>query len=266
MTYAIELDGRRALVTGAGKGVGRAIAQHLAAAGATVLVNDFLPDRAEAVVGEIEAAGGSAQALPFDVSDFAAVSAAVESVGGVDVLVNNAGMAGAAAEGAPGPAVSSGPFAESDPTDWDRYFGVNLFGVLYCSRAALPHMVERGEGRIVTIVSDAARVVERNMAPYAAAKGGAAAFSRALAKEVGRSGITVNNVALASVDTIGMEALAAERPEFAERLRKQLKQYSIPRIGQPDDVAGLVTFLAGPLAAWITGQTYPVNGGYSVTQ
>jgi NAD(P)-dependent dehydrogenase (short-subunit alcohol dehydrogenase family) len=266
VTYAIELDGRRALVTGGGKGVGRAIGLTLAAAGAVVLVNDFVPERAKEVVAEIEAAGGVAQALPFDVADHASVAAAVESAGSVDILVNNAGMAGAVPEGTAAPRISVGPFAESDPADWDRYFGVNLFGVLYCSHAVLPGMIARGEGRIVTIVSDAARVGERNMAPYAAAKGGAAAFSRALALEVGRSGVTVNNVALASVDTMGLAAMAEADPQLAERLRKTLKQYAVPRMGQPEDVAGLVTFLASPAASWITGQTYPVNGGYSVTQ
>jgi 3-oxoacyl-[acyl-carrier protein] reductase len=127
-------------------------------------------------------------------------------------------------------------------------------------------MIGRGEGRIITIVSDAGRWGEPRMAPYAAAKAGAAGFTRALAREVGRDGITVNNVALGTIDTIGLEEMASNSVEVADRLRKQLGRYIVRRLGQPEDVAGLVTFLASPLASWITGQTYPVNGGYTVNQ
>ena len=155
---------------------------------------------------------------------------------------------------------------ESEPADWDRYFAVNMYGVMYCSRAALPHMIEQNHGRIVTIISDAARWGEARMAPYAAAKAAAGGFTRAIAREVGRNGITANCVSLATVDTIGLVTMADESPELAARLHKQLSHYIIRRLGQPDDVAGLVTFLAGPAASWITGQTYPVNGGYTVNQ
>ncbi|HEY3883184.1 MAG TPA: SDR family NAD(P)-dependent oxidoreductase [Trebonia sp.] len=272
MSFTIDLDGRTALVTGAGQGIGRAICLTLAAAGAAVLVNDYVPERAETVAKEIAAAGGTAGARPFDVSDYAAVAAAVSGGPEIGILVNNAGMAGpvdldarAATAGTRGVSVSVGAFADTDQADWNRYFAVNLFGVMNCTHAALPAMIAAGEGRVITIVSDAGRVGEPNMAPYAAAKAGAAGFTRALAREVGRNGITVNNVALGTVDTVGLEDAARTNPQLADRLQRQLKRYMVPRFGQPDDVAGLVTFLASPLASWISGQTYPVNGGYSVT-
>jgi NAD(P)-dependent dehydrogenase (short-subunit alcohol dehydrogenase family) len=252
VTFSIELDGRRALVTGAGQGVGRAIALRLASAGAEVLVNDVVSSRAESVVEEIQAASGKAEPTPFDVTDWGSVRTALDTHGPVQILVNNAGNAGA--EGFAGMA----PFAETDPADWDRYIRVNLYGVMHCTRAALPGMIAAGEGRVVTIISDAARRGDANLAPYAAAKAGAAGFCRSVAREVGRHRITVNCVALATVDTS-----AGGRSMPADEKEKRLRQYGIRRFGEPDEVAGMVIFLASPLAAWITGQTYAVNGGYS---
>jgi len=257
MPFTIPLDGRVALVTGAGAGVGRAIAHALAQADGEVVVNDYLPDRAESVVAEITAAGGKAVAAPFDVTNFEEVVAAVERIGPVGILVNNAGNAGANT-------FEFGPFVETQPADWAPYFDVNLFGVLHCTRAVLPGMIENREGRVITIVSDAGRWGEPNMSPYAAAKAGAAGFSRAIAREVGRHGITANCVALGSVDTSDGSYSEEMDAESKERNRRRLERYIIRRLGQPDDIAGLVTFLASPLASWITGQTYPVNGGYTV--
>jgi NAD(P)-dependent dehydrogenase (short-subunit alcohol dehydrogenase family) len=257
MTFVIDLTGRRALVTGAGQGVGRGIAHAMAAAGADILVNDFVADRAGAVVEELTAAGAHATAVPFDVSDHAAVRDAVGDAA-VDILVNNAGNAGP--EG-----FTFAPFPESDPAEWHRYFQVNLFGVMNCTHAVLTGMIDRGWGRVVTIVSDAGRWGEPRMAAYSAAKAGAAGFTRSIARDVGRHGITVNNVALGTIDATGnMEAALSS--EEGERFRRQLRGYIIRRFGRPDDIAAMVTFLASPLAEWITGQTYPVNGGYTVNQ
>lgn len=252
MAFSIELSGRRALVSGAGQGVGRGIALGLASAGAEVLVNDVVASRAEAVVEDIRATAGKADPVPFDVTDFDSVRTALEEHGPVQILVNNAGNAGA--EGF----TAMQPFAETEPGEWERYINVNLYGVMNCTRAALPGMIAGGDGRIVTIISDASRRGDANLAAYAAAKAGAAGFSRSVAREVGRHGITVNCVALATVWT---PALGNSMPD--DERQKRLKQYVIRRFGEPEDIAGLVCFLASPLAGWITGQTYPVNGGYT---
>ena len=177
MTFEIDLTGRVALVTGGGQGVGRAISFSLAAAGAEVIVNDYFVERAAVVAKEIETAGGAARPCQFDVSDYAAVTDVIGSGRAVDILVNNAGNAGPEGFG-----VSLGKFVETEPSDWDRYFAVNLYGVMNCTRAVLPHMIASGGGRVISIISDAGRVGEPRMAPYAAAKAGAAGFMRSLAR------------------------------------------------------------------------------------
>jgi NAD(P)-dependent dehydrogenase (short-subunit alcohol dehydrogenase family) len=258
VSFEIDLRGRRALITGAGHGVGRAIGLAVAAAGAEVVVNDLDRNRADAVVAEIVAREGRAIASVFDVTDHAAVAEAVGASGPIDILVNNAGNAGAER-------FALTAFVDSSPADWAPYFAVNLYGVMHCTHAVLPGMIERGGGRVITIVSEAARRGETKMAAYSAAKAGAAGFSRAVAREVGRHGITVNNVALGTIDTQGRAEHAATDPDAQAHIDEQLRAYIVRRLGQPDDVAGLVTFLASPLASWITGQTYAVNGGYLVT-
>ena len=255
---SLDLTGRRVLVTGGGQGVGHSIALGFAAAGAEVVVNDLDADRAGAVVAEIEAQGGVGHVSVFDVTDFAAVEAAVAAAGAlgpIDVLVNNAGNAGAAGFG------GRDAFAETGPADWEPFLRVNLYGALHCCRAVLPGMIAAGWGRLVTIVSDAGRTGDAGGAAYSAAKAGAAGLTRALALENGRHGITANNISLGTMRTPATEPVWAEpRSDLAKGI---LRGYVVRRPGDPDDVAGLAVYLASDHASWITGQTYPLNGGYS---
>ena len=254
----LQLAGRRALVTGAGQGVGAGIARLLAEAGAEVVVNDLHAARAAQVVAAIGDAGGRADVAAFDVTDHAGVATAVAAIGPIDVLVNNAGNAGADGFG------NLVRFVDSTPADWEAFIGVNLHGVLNCTHAVLPAMLDRGWGRIITVVSDSARSGGARLAVYGAAKAGAAGFSRGLALEVARRGVTVNNVAPATMRTEATEALWGDPAQEAQQDRI-LDGYPIRRPGDPDDVAWIVAALASPRADWVTGQTIPVNGGFSFT-
>ena len=236
-----DLTGRTALVTGAGQNIGAGIARALAGAGARVLVNDLRADRASEVAAEI---GGEAEALPFDVTDRAAVLAAVEAAGSLDVLVNNAGNGGAEA-------MLPKRFADTEPAEWAGPVEVNLQGVLFCCHAVLPGMVERGHGRIITISSAAGtHGVGIGFAPYSVGKGGSLSLMRSLALEHGRDGITANSVALGVMDSV--------REETAAALRKTIP---VGRLGSPRDVGAACLWLASDEAAWVTGQTIGLNGG-----
>lgn len=259
-TNLLDLTGRVALVSGAGQGVGAKTAEYLAAQGASVIVNDYVLERAEEVAAGIQAAGGRAIALQADVTSFEAVAEMVArgsaELGPIDVLVNNAGNAGADPQG-----VSGKPFWEKDPAEWEPFLQVNLYGVLNCCRAVLPGMIEaRNGGRLITIISDAGRVGEPGLEAYSAAKAGAAGLMRALARSVGRFEITANCVAIATTNTPAVQAMTGNE----ELMKRVLKNYIIRRVGEPSDIAAMVTFLASSSAGWTTGQTYPVNGGFSV--
>lgn len=258
----LDLDGQVALVTGAGQGAGRGIALELARHNAGgIAVNDYVAERAEAVVEEIRALGVPALAVPFDVGDLDAIRSAVSTVkdklGAATLLVNNAGMAG------PNVQMSlTSMFWEEDPSEWEKYLRTNLFGVFNCCHAVIPAMVEAKRGRIVTIVSDSGRVGEPRQAVYSAAKAGAAGFVRSIAKEVGRYGITCNAIALSSLmPPMPEEDLA--RFMATDQAKAQMSRYTIRRYGKAEDVAALTAFLCSNAASWITGQTYPLNGGYS---
>jgi 3-oxoacyl-[acyl-carrier protein] reductase len=228
---------------------------------AAVAVNDFVMDRAEAVVAEITAMGARAVAVQADVSDHASVAAAFAkaraALGPITLLVNNAGNAGPSAAMGRSP-----PFWETQPSEWDRYFATNTRGVMNCCHLALPQMVEQKRGRIVSIVSDSGRVGEPRLAVYAAAKAAAAGFVRSIAKETGRYGITCNAISLSTLEP-PMSGDELARFMASEQVKAQLAHYTIRRFGKPDDVAAMALFLCSDAASWITGQTYPVNGGYS---
>ncbi len=262
MTDILDLGGRIALVTGAGQGVGRQIALHLG--GATnsggVVVNDYVLARAEAVAEEIKAAGGKAIAAQCDVSDHPAVKDMVAKtsadLGAIGILVNNAGNAGAT----PSPELGK-PFWETGPEVWQSFLGVNLYGVMNCTAAVIPGMLQRqAPGRIITIISDASRWGDASMEIYAGGKAGAAGFMRSVARTLGRYGVTANCVAIALTDTPAVQRTLQGDPE---RLKRTLEKYIIRRPGQPDDVANMVLFLASDASSWITGQVYPVNGGFT---
>jgi 2-hydroxycyclohexanecarboxyl-CoA dehydrogenase len=245
------IAGRVAIVTGGGGGVGRAICIQLARAGAEVWVNDLYGDRAEKVVREIEEEGGVAHPVVADVTDRDAVPAMVRTTGPVDILVNNAGI--------PPEGVTLKAFVETGPDEWDPLIRLNLAAVLGVTRAYLPALMERGWGRILTIVSDAGRRGERKQVVYGAAKAAAMGFSRGLAAEVGQHGVTVNCLSLGTMKT-GPLAEAIERnPDVEERLARA---YPAGRIGLVTDPAPLAVLLCSDAAEWITGQVYPVDGGY----
>ena len=243
-----DLSGRTALVTGAGQNIGAGIARLLAGQGARVAVNDVDAGRAAATVDEIVGAGGRAVAVPFDVTDHDAVAAAVAELGDVDVLVNNAGNGGVG-----GMAVK--PFIETEPEEWEGPLRVNVHGVLSCCHAVVPGMVERGWGRVITISSGAGTAgVAIGVSPYSAGKGGGIAFTRTLALEVARTGVTANTVA------IGLMGLPD--PDITAALARSIP---VGRTGTPEDVAAACVWLASGEASWVTGQTIEVNGGAITT-
>jgi 3-oxoacyl-[acyl-carrier protein] reductase len=259
MSSVLDVSGRVALVTGAGQNVGRQIALHLAGHGAKVIVNDFFADRAEAVADEVRAAGGLAIAAQCDITDRQAVNDMVArgtaEIGPLSILVNNAGNAGASPTSG-----ARKPFWEADEADWDSFIRVNLYGVLNCCAAAIPGMIEQQDGRIVSIISDAGRMGEVRMEVYSGAKAGAAGVTRAIARTLARHNIRANNVAIAAINTPGIRAGRGADPE---RMKKMLESYVIRRLGEPEDVANMVLLLCSDAGGWVTGQTIPVNGGYS---
>lgn len=261
MSQILDLSRRTALITGAGQGVGRQIALEFGTHGAAgVVVNDFVMERAEAVAEEIRAAGGNAIAAQGDVTDRESMKQVVakgaEAFGPLDTLVNNAGNGGSN----PSPDARK-PFWEVGREVWETHIGVNFYGVINSVSAVVPGMIEIKRGRIITIMSEAGRVGEAGLEIYSGAKAGAAGFTRALARSLGRHGILANIVSIAATNTPAVEKqLAALDPETRKRW---LERYVVRRFGEPADVANMVVFLASEPNSWITGQTYPVNGGFS---
>jgi NAD(P)-dependent dehydrogenase (short-subunit alcohol dehydrogenase family) len=245
-----ELDGRLALVTGAGQGVGAGVARTLARQGAAVVVNDLVPARAEEVAAAIVADGGDAIAVAFDVTEPAAVGSGIDSARAhygrsVDVLVNNAGVP---------PGMRPVKFHDMTPADWRPYVDLNLYGSLTCIGAVLEDMVANRWGRVVQISSGAGRTgLSLGVALYGASKSGIEGFVRHLSQEVAADGVTVNALALGLMSNVG----AAADPRTA----RMAAAVPVGRLGTPEDIGAAVVYLASDEAAWVTGQTFDINGG-----
>ena len=252
----MDFDGKMVIVTGGGGAIGRATCLRFSQAGAAVAVFDIDRDSAQGTVDGIAASGGRSEAFHCDITDRAgvdaAVAAAVAALGTVDVLVNNAGWD------------VFKPFTRTEPAEWDKLIAINLVGPLNMHHAVLPIMVENKAGRIVNIASDAGRVGSSGEAVYAACKGGIIAFSKTLAREHARHGITVNVVCPGPTDTPLFDDYkrGAGNPEkLLEAFRRAIP---LGRIGQPDDVPGAITFFASDDAGYITGQVLSVSGGLTM--
>jgi 2-hydroxycyclohexanecarboxyl-CoA dehydrogenase len=240
----MKLEGRRALVTGGASGIGAAISRRLAAEAAAVVVGDVNVDGAGVIAEEV---GG--EAVRLDVTDPASAVAAVESHGPFEILVNNAG------------ADEFGFFTKTQPEMWERVIAVNLKGVLACTHAVLPAMQQAGYGRIVSIASEAGRVGSKGSAVYSAAKGGVIAFTKTIARENARYGITANAIAPGPIDTPLLRR-AAELGEIGEKIIQTMRDATqMRRLGEPDEVAASVAFLASDDASYVTGETLGVSGG-----
>jgi len=244
-----NLNGKVAVVTGASKGIGAAIAQELANAGAAVTVNYAnSPEQAQSVVAKIKAAGGKARAVRADVSKPAEarqlIDATVAAFGQVDILVNNAGV------------YEFSPLPDISEEHFNRIFNLNVKGVLFATQAAVNAIGERG-GAIINISSLAAQMSIPNAAVYSATKAAIDSFTRTLAAELGSKKILVNSILPGPVETEGTHAL----DNFEAFRAAFLPRTPLGRIGQPNDIASVVTFLASDQAGWITGQVIPVAGG-----
>jgi len=244
----MNVDVQAAIVTGGGQGIGRGIALTLAGEGADIAIFDVNLTAARDVATVIKAGGRRALPLEVDVTDHARVLAAVKEVaaafGHLDLLVNNAGW------------TPNEPFAGSAPETWRQIVAVNYLGVLNCSHAVLPVMVPARRGRIISIASDAARVGTPREAVYAGAKAAVIGFSKSLAAEVARYGITVNVVSPATVDTPLLRGMLTD-----EQIERREKANPMGRLGRPEDVAAAVLYFASPGAGYVTGQVLSVNGG-----
>jgi 2-hydroxycyclohexanecarboxyl-CoA dehydrogenase len=240
----MRLEGRKALVTGGASGIGAAIAARLAAEGAEVWVGDIDVPGAKRVAGEV-----AGHAIELDVTERDSAQAAVEAAGVLDILVNNAGTD------------EFGFFTYTTPDQWRRLLAINVEGVFNCTHAALPGMQGAGYGRIVTISSEAGRVGSKGSAVYSATKGAVVSFMKAIGRENARYGITANAIAPGPIETPLLMG-AKEFGEIGEKVIQTMRDATqMKRLGQPEEVAAAVAFLASDDATYVTGETLGVSGG-----
>jgi NAD(P)-dependent dehydrogenase (short-subunit alcohol dehydrogenase family) len=249
----MRLSGKVALITGAGSGIGRATALIFAREGAGIVVNDLYLESAREVAAELKANGHSALPVQADVSSPKAVGEmirqALDEFGKVDILVNNAGHG------------HGTPFHEMNAEDWDRIFAVHVGGAFNCTRGLIGQMMENKWGRVINMSSVAANG-EAGHVHYSAAKAALCGFSKALAKEVGSSGITVNAVAPGLIETPIFQAMGISQEEIEIAFEHYLPLTVVGRIGKPEDIANACLYLASEEASFVTGQVISPNGGY----
>jgi 2-hydroxycyclohexanecarboxyl-CoA dehydrogenase len=251
----VTTDNRVALVTGGGQGIGRAIAEALAEEGFHVAVVDRAAELAAETAALITSRGGAATAFQVDVTDtdrVAAVYDEVTAIGRVHVLVNNAGFD------------EHLPFIETDEKFWDRILDVNFKAALRFVRLALPDMITNKAGRIINIGSDAGRVGSSLEAVYSGAKGGIIAFTKTIAREAARAGVTANTVCPGPTRTPAMQAVLDQQESAEAVMNAMVKAVPMRRLGEPSDVAAAVRFFASDAAGFITGQTLSVSGGLTM--